>query len=429
MKRRGLGAKRKNSPRNSSWDKDIISTIEEDYLSFSRGLSWREGFGVEFVNCSPESGKHLIKRIRKDLSNKKIDVLILDRKIDNLINLIASFPNQAELDILFVVGLEKSLEDYIRKGYGGEGDYYNFDSIPPILSHINWQRENFRDRFPHLCFVFLLPKYALKYVIRRAPDFFDWSSGSFDFEEFTPIKSTVKSIRTNASSEVRNPTKVALSPNFIVVTLRLILLIVLIFFTTIAAAAILTNLPWYVFLVIVFGLVIWRILAFVQENSWVRIQRLNGQGVYLSSLGRHEEAVSVFDQVLRINSKLSVTWKERGDSLDKLGRYEEAVISFDKALEIEPDDHEVWNNRGIALLQMGKYDEAIQSIDRSIKIRPDSCAYESKAYVYVLQDKIDLAIENLLYSVQLDPTRKEAIAKDSDLDNIRHDPRFQALIQ
>ena len=153
-RRRGL-ASRRSKERLNSWDKDIISTIEDDYLSFLNGLSWREGFGIEFASCTPESGKHLIKRIRKDLSNKKIDVLTLDQKIDNLISLIENFPNQSKLEILFIVGLEKSLVDYIREGYGGEGDYYTYDSIPPILSHINWQRENFRDRFPHLCLVFI----------------------------------------------------------------------------------------------------------------------------------------------------------------------------------------------------------------------------------------------------------------------------------
>ena len=417
-RRRGL-ASRRSKERLNSWDKDIISTIEDDYLSFLNGLSWREGFGIEFASCTPESGKHLIKRIRKDLSNKKIDVLTLDQKIDNLISLIENFPNQSKLEILFIVGLEKSLVDYIREGYGGEGDYYTYDSIPPILSHINWQRENFRDRFPHLCLVFLLPKFALKYFIRRAPDFFDWSSGSFNFEEFTSIKNTLKSKTQPKSSEGKISKDKVMSrnyssSNFIVVTLRLILLIVLSFLAIIAVVGIFANLPWYVVVGVVIGLVIWRILAFVKENSLLRIQRLNGQGVYLSSIGRYEEAVSFFDQALKINSKLPVTWKERGDLLDKLGRYEEAVISFDKALQIRVNDHHLWNEKGVlleklnryeeaitsydqalhfksdfheawynrsyALLKMGKYDEAIQSIDRSIKVEPNCCAYEIKAY-------------------------------------------------
>lgn len=38
------------------------------------------------------------------------------------------------------------------------------------------RRESFRDNFK-ICFVFLVPLFVLKYLIRRAPDFFDWRSG------------------------------------------------------------------------------------------------------------------------------------------------------------------------------------------------------------------------------------------------------------
>jgi hypothetical protein len=62
------------------------------------------------------------------------------------------------------------------------------------------------------------------------------------------------------------------------------------------------------------------------------------------------------------------------------------------------------------------------------EIQPDPYAYESKAYGYLLLNNIDLAIENLRYAIELDPSRKEVIAQDSDFDTIRNDPRFQALL-
>jgi len=52
--------------------------------------------------------------------------------------------------------------------------------VPRILGHLNLQRERFRDDFP-FCFVFLVPLFALKYFMRRAPDFFDWRSGVLEF--------------------------------------------------------------------------------------------------------------------------------------------------------------------------------------------------------------------------------------------------------
>jgi tetratricopeptide (TPR) repeat protein len=34
----------------------------------------------------------------------------------------------------------------------------------------------------------------------------------------------------------------------------------------------------------------------------------------------------------------------------RLGRFEEAVASYDEVVKIKPDDHQAWNNRGNALL-------------------------------------------------------------------------------
>ena len=42
-----------------------------------------------------------------------------------------------------------------------------------MLINLNQQRERFRDSFAN-CLAFLLPQYAIKYIIHCAPDFFDW---------------------------------------------------------------------------------------------------------------------------------------------------------------------------------------------------------------------------------------------------------------
>ena len=161
-------------------EEDLQITTEEEYRALLRSLRRRKGFGVFFVQCTPIAGQELIAKVESDLPQKNIDVLKLDEPIDNLIELVETLPNQEQLNILFIVGLEKSLVEYIRPGYGGVGDYYKLDTVPPILNHLNWRRENFRDRFRHLYFIFLLPSFALKYILHRAPDFADWRSGMVD---------------------------------------------------------------------------------------------------------------------------------------------------------------------------------------------------------------------------------------------------------
>jgi tetratricopeptide (TPR) repeat protein len=107
--------------------------------------------------------------------------LYLDKPINNLYDVIAELPDREDLNIVFIEGFEKSLEPYIKPGYGGDGDYYNLDTVPTILGHLNQRREIFRDHFKNICFVFFLPLFAVKYIIRCAPDFYDWSAGVFEF--------------------------------------------------------------------------------------------------------------------------------------------------------------------------------------------------------------------------------------------------------
>ena len=165
----------------SKWDEKIQASAEEVYEGFRNVLDWTEGFGLVFVQCSPVQGEELIEQTKRDLPNEQVGVLQFQEgeEIRNLYDLVEQLPNREQIDVLFIQGLEYSFVPYIKSGYGGQGDYYKLDNLPPILGHLNLQRERFRRDFD-ICFVFLLPFFGIKYFIQRAPDFFDWRSGLFE---------------------------------------------------------------------------------------------------------------------------------------------------------------------------------------------------------------------------------------------------------
>lgn len=51
----------------------------------------------------------------------------LTEEIDNLYSILDTVPDKDTLNILFIKGLEYSLNAYVKPGYGGQGGYYNFD--------------------------------------------------------------------------------------------------------------------------------------------------------------------------------------------------------------------------------------------------------------------------------------------------------------
>ena len=168
------------------WDDDLPLTFEDAYRALVRSLTRSNGFGLLFARCSPVQTDRVAEKLRSDFPQKKIILLEITEEIENLYDRIAELPDRDQIGILLVKGLEYSFfgyEDREAQGlersrspvYGG-----NWKSVPRLMGNLNLSRERFRDNFS-FCIVFFLPEFALRYFIRRAPDFFDWRSNVYDF--------------------------------------------------------------------------------------------------------------------------------------------------------------------------------------------------------------------------------------------------------
>jgi len=339
---------------------------DEEYQSLLRALSWAEGFDLLFVECSPAQASQLIAQTRADLPHKNIDVLSLAEPIDNLYQIVADLPDGDSLNILFIQGIEKSLVDYIKPGVGGQGDYYKEDTLPPILNHLNLQRERFRDSF-NICFVFLLARFALKYFIFRAPDFFDWRSGSLTFPpDRDGLEQELSRLRVSQPEDGSDLTAAECKN-------RIFQMNALLEAGTLEPAQQADVLALQAVLLIEIGEFqaavagCDRALHLHPEHApaW------KNRGWALYNLDRDEEAIASYDKALAIQPNDSKTWNRRGLALRYLGRYEEAIASYDKALEIKSHDCEIWYHRGLALYYSDKYEKAIDSYDRTLKIEPN----------------------------------------------------------
>jgi len=153
----------------TDWDIDLPVDPEEEYNALVRSLRRRKGFGLLFLQGSPAEGDRVIARVKGDLAQKRIEVLSLDKSTDNLYRIIESLPDRDQINIIFIKGLEYSLYEYelmkVQKGWNSREIYnYSWKGVPPLLSHLNQQRERFRDNF-NICFVFIVPLFGLKYFI------------------------------------------------------------------------------------------------------------------------------------------------------------------------------------------------------------------------------------------------------------------------
>jgi autotransporter strand-loop-strand O-heptosyltransferase len=97
---------------------------------------------------------------------------------------------------------------------------------------------------------------------------------------------------------------------------------------------------------------------------------LNNRGLELQSLGRPNEALTTFDNVLAIDPNVAEAYYNRGNVLRELRRFEEALAAYDRALALRPDFVIALNNRGWVLTDLKRYDEALASYDKVLTIEP-----------------------------------------------------------
>ncbi len=379
---------------------DIETTPEERYRSLRRSISRTKGFGLKFVQCSPAEGTRIINRLEGDLPGKNIEVLDLKEAIDNLYEIVAALPNRDKIDVLCISGIERSLVDYIRPGYGGEGDYYKLDSVPKILGHLNQQRERFRDDFP-ICFVFLLPRFALKYFRRRSMDFFDWGTGAI---EFPSDPSWVEQESERILLEGNYDEYLKWTPEQHrerIIELETMLsepcqTIERQYYCLFQIGNILTASGKHTS-----SLEIWNKLV----DFKVKDTRIwNDRGAVLDQLGRYEEAVTSYDKAIEIDPNDDIAWYNRGNALYGLWLFEEAVTSYDKAIEINPSNESAWHNRGVALKELEQYEEAIASYDKAIEANAELfLSWYSRGHVLHILGRYEEAIDNYTEALAINP--------------------------
>ncbi len=97
----------------------------------------------------------------------------------------------------------------------------------------------------------------------------------------------------------------------------------------------------------------------------------NNLGILLSKMGRDQEAIAEFKEIIRIDPYHPEAHNNLGVIYAKLHDYQNAASSFQEALEISGNDPVILNRLGLAQMLQGKYDEAFNNFSAALRIKPD----------------------------------------------------------
>jgi serine/threonine protein kinase/Flp pilus assembly protein TadD len=124
---------------------------------------------------------------------------------------------------------------------------------------------------------------------------------------------------------------------------------------------------------------------------------------------RHAEAVSAYEEVLRIRPEYAEAYRLRGKALLELHHYKEAIASFDQYLARAVPDVPTYRARAWAKTRLGQHASAIEDYTLALSLKPDSDMYTYRGSLHLLCHAPELAQSDFETALRLHPQNAEAI--------------------
>jgi type IV pilus biogenesis/stability protein PilW len=128
--------------------------------------------------------------------------------------------------------------------------------------------------------------------------------------------------------------------------------------------------------------------------------------------GRFDQAVSHYNEALRLHPELYQAHAGLGLVFLQQGKTNEAIECFKETLQLKPDYALVLNNLGALLAAQGKIDEATGYFEKAIRSDPDYLeTYYNIVLVKIRQKQYSQAIDYLQTALQRKPDWPEVCSK------------------
>ena len=127
-------------------------------------------------------------------------------------------------------------------------------------------------------------------------------------------------------------------------------------------------------------------------------------GLLELELGKADKAVAYSKQVLAIKPDYAEAYITMGKAFEIQLKLDEAISYYRKAIFIKNDCQQAYEYIGNVLRKQDNFCDAISAYSKAIEIQSDyTAAYVNLSEIYVIQNRYDLAIENLENLLRLKP--------------------------
>ncbi|GLZ79153.1 hypothetical protein Afil01_39600 [Actinorhabdospora filicis] len=128
----------------------------------------------------------------------------------------------------------------------------------------------------------------------------------------------------------------------------------------------------------------------------------------LAGLGRVEEALQDYSEVIEVDPNYPEYHFDRAALLRRLGREEEALHDYDEAIRLSPPFPEAYFNRAVVRAALGDVDGALRDLGETIALEPENVdARVNRAELLLESGRVDEAGGDVAAGLALDAERAE----------------------
>lgn len=139
------------------------------------------------------------------------------------------------------------------------------------------------------------------------------------------------------------------------------------------------------------------------------------RGIAYYEKGDKDRAFADYDAAIRIDPQYAHAYANRGVAWMRKGNYDRAIADYDEAIRLDPNDALNYTNRGNAWGDKGDYSRAIADYDKAIRLNPnDARAFRYRGNTNLYMGAYDRAIADYDEAIRLDPNDVAAYANRGD---------------
>ena len=130
----------------------------------------------------------------------------------------------------------------------------------------------------------------------------------------------------------------------------------------------------------------------------------NNRGNVRDDLGDKQGAIADYDQAIKLNPNWANAYIGRGHVRSELGDKQGALTDFDQGIKLNPNVAAAYNNRGGVRFELGDKQSAFTDFDQAIKLNPNfALAYNNKGQAHSELGDKQGAIDDYTQAIKLNP--------------------------